>query len=84
MASAQPRIYLIEEHSYTSIVFWQTRVHLISASRPNLIKINPKKRTCKIVGLAVLADPRIKLKESEKKNKYLDLAWELKKKLQEI
>ena len=28
---------------------------------------------------AVPADHRIKLKESEKKNKYLDLAWELKK-----
>ena len=27
---------------------------------------------------AVPADHRIKLKESEKKNKYLDLAWELK------
>ena len=27
---------------------------------------------------AVLADHRVKLKESEKKDKYLDLAWELK------
>ena len=37
------------------------------------------KRTCKIVNFAVLADYRIKMKESEKKNKHLDLAWELKK-----
>ena len=29
---------------------------------------------------AVPADPRIKLKESEKKDKYLDRAWESKKK----
>ena len=38
-----------------------------------------KKRTCKIVDLAVSADYRIKLKECEKKDKYLDLARELKK-----
>ena len=38
--------------------------HIISARRPNLIIINKKKRTCK---------------ESEKKDKYLDPAWELKK-----
>ena len=38
-----------------------------------------KKRICKIVDFAVLADHRIKLKESEKKDRYLDLARELKK-----
>ena len=38
-----------------------------------------KKRICKIVDYAVSADHRIKLKESEKKDKYLDLARELKK-----
>ena len=39
----------------------------------------PIKRTCKIVDFAVPADHRIKLKESEKKDRYLDLARELKK-----
>ena len=38
-----------------------------------------KKRTCRIVDFAVLADHRVKLKESEKKDKYLDLTKELKK-----
>ena len=38
-----------------------------------------KKRTCKIVDFAIPVDHRIKLKESEKKDKYLDLARELKK-----
>ena len=38
-----------------------------------------KKRTCKIVDFAVPADHRIKLKECEKKDKYLDFARELKK-----
>ena len=41
--------------------------HLISARRPELIIINNKKRTCKIVDFAIPADHRIKLKEYEKK-----------------
>ena len=53
--------------------------HLIPAKRPDLIIINKKKRTCKIVDFAVPADHRIKQKECEKKDKYLDLARELKK-----
>ena len=54
--------------------------HLISARRPDLIIINNKKiRTCKIIDFAVPAGNRIKLKECEKKDKYLDLARELKK-----
>ena len=52
--------------------------HLISARRSDLMIIK-KKRTCKIVDFAVPADHRIKLKECEKKDKYLDLARELKK-----
>ena len=59
--------------------------HQISARRPDLIIINKKKkkkkkkRICKIVDFAVPADHRIKLKECEKRDKYLDLARELKK-----
>ena len=55
--------------------------HLISDRRPDLIIINKKKkkRISKIVDFAVPADYRIKLKECEKKDKYLDLARELKK-----
>ena len=53
--------------------------NLISAKRPDLITINNKKKICKIVDFAVPADQRIKLKESEKKDKNLDLARELKK-----
>ena len=37
-----------------------------------------KKRTWKIVDFTVPTNHRIKLKESEKKDKYLDLARELK------
>ena len=58
--------------------------HQISARRPDLIMISKKKKKkkkkiCKIVDFAVPADHRIKLKEYEKRDKYLDLAGELKK-----
>ena len=54
--------------------------NLISARRPGLIIVNKKKkRICKIVDIAVPSEHRIKLKESEKKDKYLDLARDLKK-----
>ena len=49
--------------------------NLISARRPDHIIINKKKRPCNIVS----ADHIIKLKESEKKDKYQDLARKLKK-----
>ena len=52
-------------------------------NKPIIIIINnnqqKKKRTCKIVDFAVPAEHRIKLKECEKKDKYLNLARELKK-----
>ena len=51
----------------------------MSARRPDLIIVNKKKRTYRIVDFAVPDDHRVKLKESEKKDKYLDLARELKK-----
>ena len=35
-------------------------------------------RTCLIVNFTVLADQRVKIKESEKRDEYLDLARELK------
>ena len=64
-------------------LLWDFKIqtdHLISARRPDII-INKKKkkRICKIVDFAVPADHRINLKKTEKKDKYLDLARELKK-----
>ena len=52
--------------------------HLMAARRADLIVIDKKKRTSKIVDFTLSADRRIKLKESEKKDKYLDLSRELK------
>ena len=48
-------------------------------TRPHNNQQQKKKRICKIVDFAVPADHRINLKESEKKDKYLDLAREFKK-----
>ena len=57
-----------------SSVLWDFDIqtdHLISARPSDLIIINKKERTYGIVDFAIPADPRIKLKESEKKDKYL-------------
>ena len=40
--------------------------------------VNKKKRTYRIVGFDVPADHRVKVKESEKRDKYLDLIREQK------
>ena len=58
--------------------------HLISVRRSDLIiinnkKVRKKKRTCGIVNFDVPADHRVKLKESENKDEYFDLAREFKK-----
>ena len=68
----------------THRLLWDINIqtdYLIPARRPDLIitNNNKKKRTCKIVDFTVPADHRIKLKECEKKDKYLDFARELKK-----
>ena len=85
------REFVLENETHKILWNFKTRRdHLISASRPDLVIIknnnnnnnnnNNKKRTCRIVDFAVPADHRVKLKESEKIDKYLDLARELKKK----
>ena len=55
--------------------------HLIPARRPDLInkKKKKEKRIFMIVDFAVPAGHRIKLKECEKKDKYLDLARKIEK-----
>ena len=57
--------------------------HQISARRPDLIIIKKKKKKKKDLqkcGLCCPANHRIKIKASEKKDKYIDLAKDLKKK----
>ena len=47
--------------------------HQISTRRPDPVIVNKKQRTCPIVHFAVREDHRVKLKEVEKTDKYLDL-----------
>ena len=78
MVYTQPGISPINE---THKLLWDFKIqtdHHISARRPGLV-ISTKKRTCRIVDLAVPADHGVKLKENQKKDKYQDLARELKK-----
>ena len=53
--------------------------HQISTRKPELIIINNKKRTCQIADFTVPTNYRIKLKWSEKKDKYPHFARESKK-----
>ena len=67
----------------THKILWDFEIqtdHQIPARRPDLVMINKKERICHLVDFAVPADHRVKLKETEKKDKYLDRARELEKK----
>ena len=82
MLFAQPGICLGEWDAQNSLGFWDTNgsPKLGQTTRPrDSQKKKRKKRTCQIVDFAVSVDHRLKLKESEKKDKYLDHARELKK-----
>ena len=43
--------------------------HLISTRRPELLKVNEKKRNFQIVNFPLPADHRVKIKENEKRYK---------------
>ena len=75
MVYAQPHICPKEWHTLTPLGFWLTNGSQTTRSYNNQ---KQKKITCKIVDFVVPADHRVKLKESEKKDKYLDLTTELK------
>ena len=68
-----------ELHAKTSLGFWKQTDHLISVRRPHLLRVNEKKKTSQIVNFTVSADHRVKIKENVKRDKYLELARELKK-----
>ena len=62
----------------THKILWDFEIqtdHLISARRPD----KKKKRTCRILEFVASADHKVKLKEIEKKDKYLNLSKELEK-----
>lgn len=56
----------------------QTR-KVISARRPDIVLVNKEERTCFLIDVSVPGDTRVVEKEDEKKEKYADLAYEVKK-----
>ena len=53
--------------------------HVIEAQRPDLVVVDKKRRTCKIIDFAVTGDIRIEEKEKKKIEKYQDLRRKLQK-----
>ena len=60
------------------LVFWHTNGSPNLGQTPDLMIIHNRNWTCRIVDFAVPADHTMKLRECEKKDKYLDLTRELK------
>ena len=70
------------QENETHKILWDFEIqtnHLISARRQHLVIVKKKKKNLLNSRLFVPADHRVKLKESEKRHKYLDIARELKK-----
>ena len=65
--------------NYTHKFLWDFDMQTNHRQKTRPYNNQQQKKKCKIVDFAVSADLRIKLKECERKDKYLDLAWELKK-----
>ena len=53
--------------------------HVIEARRPDLVLVDKKRGTCKIIDFAIPGGSRIEEKEKEKVEKYQDLRRELQK-----
>ena len=53
--------------------------HVIEARRPDLVVLDKKERSCKIIDFAVPGDSRIEEKEKDKREKYQDLERDLQK-----
>ena len=64
--------WVLEDETHKLIWFWHPKGSPNLGQTTRHLIIIKKKRTCKIVEFAVTADYSVKLKESEKKNKYLD------------
>ena len=79
MVYTQPRICPKEWDPQTPLRFRDTNGSPSLGQTTRFYNINKKKRTRRIVNFAVPAEHRVKLKECEKRDKYLDLVRESKK-----
>ena len=76
---AQTRIHPREWDKSNSLEFWDINNNWFLTWNPEFELINKKKRTCHLLNFILWVDHRMKIKESEKINQYLDFARELKK-----
>ena len=76
---AQPRIHPEEWDVQTSLGLWNTNRSPNLSQTSKLNDSQQKKRTCWIVDIAFPTDHEVKLKEREKRERYQDLASELKR-----
>ena len=79
MLYAQPNTYPWKWHTQTPMGLWHTNGSPNPGQKTRPYNNKRKKEICKIVNFAVPADHGVKLKECEMRDKYLDLARELKK-----
>ena len=71
---------VLENEDYK--ILWHFSIqtdHVIEARRPDLVVVDKKERSCKIIDFAVPGDSRIEEKEKDKIEKYQDLGRELQK-----
>ena len=71
---------VLEHEDYK--ILWDFSIqtdHVIEARRPDLVIVDKKERSCKIIDFAVTGDSRIDEKEKDKIEKYQDLGRELQK-----
>ena len=71
---------VLENEDYK--ILWDFSIqtdHVIEAQRPDLVVVDKKERSCKIIDFAVSGDSRIAEKEKNKIEKYQDLGRELRK-----
>ena len=71
---------VLENEDYKILWDFSTQTdHVIEGRRPDLVVIDKKERSCKIIDFAVLGDSRIEEKEKDKIEKYQELGRELPK-----
>ena len=71
---------VLENEDYK--IFWDFSIqtdHVIEARRPDLVVVDKKERSCKMINFAVPGDSTIEEKEKDKIEKYQDLGRELQK-----
>ena len=78
MIDAQDRIRLVESDSKMIWAFEMQTDHLISARGSDQVINHKNERTYRMEDFVVSVDHRVKIKLNEKRDKYLDLARELK------